>query len=657
MKTTIKDIVDFYNEFPEFIGELEVSTRHGFKTIEYADVTAINSEVYTITTKTGKLISGSPDHLLWVNSKWTKLKDVRIDDRVETIDGCENISHIRKETFTEDLYDLQVAEVHEFYANDIVSHNSSMICAVSFALFGKSLRKVNRNQLINSINGKGLLTEIEFETDGGKNTYRVIRGIKPNIFEIYKNDEMINQESHVRDYQKWLECNILKFSHRTFHQVAVLGSGNFTPFMQLPTYQRRQVVEDLLDIHIFSKMSVILKDRASALKNRMTVTSMEIKANEDRLKLQKSHIQRLKTILAKMLEDSAIEQKQLEDQIEKNLRGILVPGDQLERSLSEKKKQESELLTEKEEASHTISNLNRDLSSLETDVTFFTDNEVCPKCNSKLTKAHRDRHIKSFNKDMERVKKDIAKATSVKNEYESQLAELYTEIENIRAELEKISEILTKNSYLQASLKKLQEKTTNTNDIQKDIDLERKNIDITSDALTSHRQEFDQQKLISRYINELAELLKDTGIKSKIIAHYLPIMNKCINHYLETLDFFVSFTLNENFEESIRSRHRDDFSYDSFSEGEKLRIDMSILFAWRQIARLKNSLNTNILIMDEIGDSSLDNDGIDNLIKILETLDPDTSVFVISHRGDLLESKFENRLEFAKEKLFTKLLA
>jgi DNA repair exonuclease SbcCD ATPase subunit len=657
MKTTIKDIVDFYNEFPEFIGELEVSTRHGFKTIEYADVTAINSEVYTITTKTGKLISGSPDHFLWVNSKWTKLKDVRIDDRVETIDGCENISHIRKESFTEDLYDLQVAEVHEFYANDIVSHNSSMICAISFALFGKSLRKVNRNQLINSVNGKGLLTEIEFETDGGKNTYRIVRGIKPAIFEIYKNDELINQESHVRDYQRWLECNILKFSHRTFHQVAVLGSGNFTPFMQLPTYQRRQVVEDLLDIHIFSKMSVILKDRATTLRNRMTVTSMEIKGNEDKLRLQKKHIQKLKDIRGKMLDDSNLEQESIRQKIDDNLAQIKTPPEDLEKNVKLNAEAAAPLVEEKESISESLLVLRRDRQSIADDIDFFSENEVCPKCNSKLTKAHRDRHLKKFRSDLQKIEDDITNKTSVKEELEKKLDVLYDENKQIATEMEEANRLLRENSYLQNSLEKLIEKSTDTNDIQKDIDEERKHIDETSDMLLAHRKEYDQQRTISKYVSELAELLKDTGIKSRIIAHYLPIMNKCINHYLETLDFFVSFSLNENFEESIRSRHRDDFSYDSFSEGEKLRIDMSILFAWRQIARLKNSLNTNLLIMDEIGDSSLDNDGIDNLIKILETLDPDTSVFVISHRGDLLESKFENRLEFVKEKLFTKLSA
>lgn len=534
---------------------------------------------------------------------------------------------------------------------------SSMICAISFALFGKSLRKVNRNQLINSVNGKGLLTEIVFETDGGKNTYRVVRGIKPTIFEIYKNDELINQESHVRDYQRWLECNILKFSHRTFHQVAVLGSGNFTPFMQLPTYQRRQVVEDLLNIHIFSKMSVILKDRATTLRNRMTVTSMEIKGNEDKLRLQKKHIQKLKDIRSKMLDDSNLEQESIRQKINDNLAQIKTPLEDLEKNVKLNAEVAAPLIEEKESISESLLVLRRDRQSIDNDISFFSENEVCPKCNSKLTKAHRDRHLKKFRSDLQKIEDDITNKTSVKEDLEKKLDVLYDENKQIATEMEEVNRLLRENSYLQNSLEKLIEKSTDTNDIQKDIDEERKHIDETSDMLLAHRKEYDQQRTISKYVSELAELLKDTGIKSRIIAHYLPIMNKCINHYLETLDFFVSFSLNENFEESIRSRHRDDFSYDSFSEGEKLRIDMSILFAWRQIARLKNSLNTNLLIMDEIGDSSLDNDGIDNLIKILETLDPDTSVFVISHRGDLLESKFENRLEFVKEKLFTKLSA
>lgn len=534
---------------------------------------------------------------------------------------------------------------------------SSMICAISFALFGKSLRKVNRNQLINSVNGKGLLTEIVFETDGGKNTYRIVRGIKPAIFEIYKNDELINQESHVRDYQRWLECNILKFSHRTFHQVAVLGSGNFTPFMQLPTYQRRQVVEDLLDIHIFSKMSVILKDRATTLRNRMTVTSMEIKSNEDKLRLQKKHIQKLKDIRGKMLDDSNLEQGSIRQKINDNLAQIKTPLEDLEKKVVLNTEASAPLVEEKESISESLLVLRRDRQSIADDIDFFSENEVCPKCNSKLTKAHRDRHLKKFRSDLQKIEDDITNKTSVKEELEKKLEVLYDENKQIATEMEEVNRLLSENSYLQNSLEKLIEKSTDTNDIQKDIDEERKHIDETSDMLLAHRKEYDQQRTISKYVSELSELLKDTGIKSRIIAHYLPIMNKCINHYLETLDFFVSFSLNENFEESIRSRHRDDFSYDSFSEGEKLRIDMSILFAWRQIARLKNSLNTNLLIMDEIGDSSLDNDGIDNLIKILETLDPDTSVFVISHRGDLLESKFENRLEFVKEKLFTKLSA
>ena len=532
----------------------------------------------------------------------------------------------------------------------IVGHNGSgkslMLDALSFVLFGKPHRNINKPQLVNSINGKNCLVTVEFKL--GSSDYKIIRGLKPNIFEIWQNGILVNQESHSRDYQKLLETNILKLNHKSFHQVVVLGSSNFIPFMQLSSQNRREVIEDLLDIGVFSKMNAVLKENAAKLKDGIKDTESQLFTTKEKIELQKKHMLHLQ----QLNESNAAKYLDEIDALKDNVSAMNAENLTLGSEYSDAYGKTQSQLQRHEKTKASLLSYERqikdNIKKLVSDSQFYENHTECPTCNQSISDDIRENKIsqcrhsaQELNSGYEKLKESLTQTGDAMQEATLELARKIHRNQNLIVGFEKrISDLTT--------LMNTHHETSETTDAQYALDC----LYSEKDTL----QELKSSQLEERMYNEvIAELLKDTGIKTKIIRQYLPVMNKLINHYLQTLDFFVSFNLDENFTETIKSRHRDDFSYNSFSEGEKQRVDLSLLFAWRQIAKMKNSSNTNLLVLDEVFDASLDSDGIDNLLKIMNTLDTDTRIFVISHKQDLLEGKFEQKIEFEKVKNFTKI--
>jgi DNA repair exonuclease SbcCD ATPase subunit len=538
----------------------------------------------------------------------------------------------------------------------IVGHNGSgkslMLDALSFVLFGKPHRNINKPQLVNSINGKNCLVTVEFKL--GPSQYKIIRGLKPNIFEIWQNGILVNQESHSRDYQKLLETNILKLNHKSFHQVVVLGSSNFIPFMQLSTHHRREVIEDLLDIGVFSKMNAVLKENSAKLKDNLKDTESQIFTTKEKVELQKKHMLHLQ----QLNESNAAKYLDEIDGLKENVSAMAAENLTLGSEYSDAYGKTQSQLQRHEKTKASLLSYERqikdNIKKIVFDSEFYENNTECPTCNQNISDNIRESKIsqckhsaQELNSGYEKLKESLAQTGNAVQEATLELTRLNKLHSKIHSNQNLIVGFEKRISDLSV-LMNTHHETSETTDAQQALEL----LYAERDTL----QELKSTQLEERMYNEvIAELLKDTGIKTKIIRQYLPVMNKLINHYLQTLDFFVSFNLDENFTETIKSRHRDDFSYNSFSEGEKQRVDISLLFAWRQIAKMKNSSNTNLLVLDEVFDASLDSDGIDNLLKIMNTLDADTRIFVISHKQDLLEGKFEQKIEFEKVKNFTKI--
>lgn len=510
---------------------------------------------------------------------------------------------------------------------------STILDAISFALFNKPHRNVKRGGLVNSVNGKGCEVTIEFETAG--HTWKVLRGIKPNNFEVYQDGNMIDQQTNVRDYQKFLEQNILKLNHKSFHQIVVLGSSSFIPFMQLKAWDRRDVIEDLLDIGVFSKMKTVLKTRNNIQKDLAKTNRIALNNQKDKIEYQKKHITQLESINedAKQSYDEEIKDTQekissLKSKLDKYPLG-------LRGTLNSLRKVREGLNTEKGRHTHSM-------KELVGKAKFFEVNTACPTCTQEISEDLKTSMLTDVKTQARQTQEDIDLNKTKYDETIKTLDDVQTQI----SEMADISSEISTHTNTMTKLVNKQVKEVDVDGPVKELaDMTYDLIDI-QDNLT----EAEDQVL---YNNIAAEMLKDTGIRTKIIREYLPAMNALINKYLQTLEFFVAFHLNENFEESIKSRHRDEFVYANFSEGEKMRIDLSLLFAWRQIAKMKNSTNTNLLILDETFDSSLDDEGTDNLMKILKTLEKGTNTFIISHKPDVLESKMEAKIEFTKSNNFS----
>ena len=510
---------------------------------------------------------------------------------------------------------------------------STILDAISFALFNKPHRNVKRGGLVNSVNGKGCEVTIEFETAG--HNWKVLRGIKPNKFEVYQDDNMIDQQTNVRDYQKFLEQNILKLNHKSFHQIVVLGSSSFIPFMQLKAWDRRDVIEDLLDIGVFSKMKTVLKTRNNIQKDLAKTNRIALNNQKDKIEYQKKHISQLEAINEDAKNSFDEEIKDTQEKIQ-SLKGDLDKYPLgLRGTLNSLRKVREGLNTEKGKHTHSM-------KELVGKAKFFEVNTACPTCTQEISESVKTSMLTDVKAQAKQTQEDI-------NLNKTKYDETIKTLDDVQTQISEMANISSEISTYTGTMTKLVNKQVK----EVDIDVPAKElVDMTYDLIDiqDNLTEAEDQVL---YNNIAAEMLKDTGIRTKIIREYLPAMNALINKYLQTLEFFVAFHLNENFEESIKSRHRDEFVYANFSEGEKMRIDLSLLFAWRQIAKMKNSTNTNLLILDETFDSSLDDEGTDNLMKILKTLEKGTNTFIISHKPDVLESKMEAKIQFTKSNNFS----
>ena len=530
---------------------------------------------------------------------------------------------------------------------------STMLDALTFGLFGKPFRNVNKPQLVNSINEREAVVEVEFYV--GKKHILVRRGIKPNLFEIETDGAQLQQNANVRDFQEFLEKNVLKLNYKSFSQIVILGNSSFVPFMQLRAADRRDIIEDLLDIQIFSSMNNILKTYAIENKIKIDETKSARDLLENKIDLKENYILQLKrktkTLIAKY---------------EKDIKTSLDEKTSRENQIKEINKSVEELLNEVTDANQINDkhdklteyqrSILRNVDTEQKNITFFEAHDDCPTCKQNIDHAFKHKEIIQKQKKIEEYNTAVNKIDGELDETRNRLSAIQSIQENIQNHQTSIQTINNNISVIDQYVKKQQENINHLEQDTGDIKEERK-------QLKEYGKEFKEievqtEELIEeKFIHETARsILKDEGIKSRIIKQYLPIMNKLINKYLTQMNFFVSFNLDENFNEEIKSRYRDDFTYDSFSEGEKMRIDLALLFTWRTVAKLKNSVNTNLLILDEVFDSSLDGEGTDEFMKIVNEQGTTTNVFVISHKGDTLYDKFRVHMKFEKRKNFSVIL-
>ena len=529
---------------------------------------------------------------------------------------------------------------------------STILDALCFSLFGKPFRNISKMQMVNSINNSSAVVEVEFQI--GTVDYKVVRSIKPNKFEIYQNNILMNQEANARDYQKILEQQILKLNYRSFTQVVILGSSTFVPFMQLKARHRREVVEEILDIQIFSTMNLILKQRLKIILDDIRETDYQYELASEKISFQENHIADLKdnkekiiqqkqTLIENNEKETSKRSKQRND-LEINITNALS-------SIDDKLSVESKS-TKLKDIQSTLVEKHKTHSSM---IGFFENNEDCPTCQQHIDEL--------FKSDM------ISQKETEANKIQSGMKELKIELDKVSSRKKEIKEITDEIRNNQVSMAKIDSSIVELKkfNVQLETEISQFKLDgSTSSDVDKLKELKNEAELCSRQKSKLREdklyaeaarnMLQDTGIKTKIIKQYLPIMNKLINKYLTSMEFYVNFTLDENFEETIKSRYRDEFSYASFSEGEKMRIDLALLFTWRAVAKMKNSTNTNLLILDEIFDSSLDGTGTDEFLKILNTLSGE-NVFVISHKQDALADKFRSTIKFEKVKNFSHVAA
>ena len=525
---------------------------------------------------------------------------------------------------------------------------STVLDALCFGLFGKPFRGINKPQLLNSVNNAGCVVEVEFKI--GTKKIKVIRGIKPNIFEIYINKKMYNQDASMRDYQRYLEQQILKLNYRSFTQVVILGSSTFIPFMQLKARHRREVVEEILDIQIFSLMNMLLKLKLKNIADSIRDIDYQLNLAGEKIVLQEQYINDVKKNKNKFIKEKTKLITDNEKEIlarNSGIEEITQDNDNLLSQISDNEKIKNNYnkfkdikstLTEKHKAHSNV-------------VGFFEDNDDCPTCQQHIDEIFKKEMIFEKQKDITKLStglKELEEELEKLQERQEEISEIADKIRENEVQIAKDHSSVTQlekfNATLHTEIAQFQTGDVGKSDYKKLKELKK-------DLSTTEKHKLKLREDLT-YSEAARSMLQDTGIKTKIIKQYLPIMNKLINTYLTSMEFYVNFTLNENFEETIKSRYRDEFTYDSFSEGEKMRIDLALLFTWRAIAKMKNSTNTNLLMLDEIFDSSLDSTGTDEFLKILNTLS-DENIFVISHKQDVLADKFRSTIKFQKLKNFS----
>jgi DNA repair exonuclease SbcCD ATPase subunit len=527
---------------------------------------------------------------------------------------------------------------------------STLLDAVSFALYGKPYRNINKPLLINSITNKNCLVEIEFEIKN-KN-YMIRRGIKPGILEIYCNDKLMDQNASIKEYQEYLEKHILKLNHKSFTQIVVIGSANFTPFMQLKPAERREVIEDLLDIKIFSHMLTLLKDRISINKNEIIESKHSIDMLTQQIEMTKKHMNEIRSMKNN---DREAKENKIQSinlaiaESEEKIKSLILQIEELQQSISDREKMNAKI----EKMKKIEYQLNSKVKEINDRIAFFQKNDECPTCNQEIDSHFKEEHVRIQNQKNDEIQSALIEFTQ---QY-TNISERLSEIDLIQRQITSTNhQVMEENSNIRIH-------NTTITQLRKEI----KDVVVDDDSLDElNRLQSNLENEKDNHMAALkrkekydiaASMLKDAGIKAKIIKQYIPIINKLVNKYLAAMEFFVQFELDENFNEKIRSRFRDEFTYESFSEGEKMRIDLSLLFTWRTVAKLRNSISTNLLIMDEVFDSSLDNTGTDEFLKIITQLATGTNVFVISHKGDQLFDKFHSVIKFEKNNNFSKIAA
>jgi DNA repair exonuclease SbcCD ATPase subunit len=530
---------------------------------------------------------------------------------------------------------------------------STILDALTFVLFGKPFRKVNKPMLVNSVNNKDCVVHVEFSAYG--KSYKIIRGIKPAIFEIYVDGSLLNQDSASRDYQEYLEKFILKMNMKSFCQIVILGSASFTPFMQLSPADRRTIIEDLLDIQIFSVMSLLVKQRFQENKEKLEYTKLMLKSAEDK----KSYVEKTLESLRKTNDDRLSELQRKHDEISQQKKDLLSKvkllvseKEQLEKDIADL----SDLRIRNQEYVRTLSIWDTDLSRYKRELKFFEDHEDCPTCKQIIGSDIRNRNKESLEKQIKSIESDCKVSQHDQSLLLAEINEKETKSDRIqqiagqmRIDKQRMMDIIEKIDDITNHMNKIK----NSDQLVIDNEKELQGAETEIESLKRSFLFYTQEKT---FIDTATNLLKDGGIKTKIIKQYVPIINKHVNKYLDKMGFFVNFNIDENFSEVIKSRYRDEFSYASFSEGEKTRIDLALMFTWRAIAKMKNSVNTNLLILDEILDGSLDANGTDEFLKIIQSLTDDTNTFIISHKSDTISDKFDKIYHFQKIKNFSRLV-
>ena len=530
---------------------------------------------------------------------------------------------------------------------------STVLDALTFSLFGKPFRKINKPQLINSVNEKDCKVEVEFTV--GDTNWKVIRGIKPALFEIHRNGCVMDQFAAALDQQKWLEQNVLKMNYKSFTQIVILGSSTFVPFMQLPANSRREVIEDLLDIKIFSSMNGILKDKIRMVKEDIKVLDLKKESLTDKVQMQENFIEELENQAAQNIESKKKKVTELLTETDLYMRQNSVT----EESIFGYTK-EQEHVTGATDKLRKLGNLKGKISQKVSTITkehkFFTENTVCPTCNQEIEETLRinrinDAQIKA--KELQSGYKELEVAIKGEEERERQFTTLSKEISKLNND---ISQNNARISGCQRQIRDLESEVQNLTDQLANRNTEHEKLETFKNSLKTTYDELSSKKDTISYYDFSYSLLKDGGVKSKIIKKYLPLINQQVNRYLQMMDFYINFTLDEEFSETVQSPIHEDFSYASFSEGEKMRIDLALLFTWREVARMKNSVNTNLLIMDEVFDSSLDGFGTEEFLKIIKYVVKDANIFIISHKTGL-EDRFDNVMKFEKVKGFSRMVS
>ena len=527
---------------------------------------------------------------------------------------------------------------------------STVLDALCFSLYGKAFRKIKKDQLINTTNEKGAVVEIEFNVN--KVDWKIERGIKPNTFKIWRNGEELDQKASAIDQQKWLEQNVLKMNYKSFTQIVILGSSSFVPFMQLPATSRREVVEDLLDIKIFSSMNVLIKDKIRNLKEGIRTLELKKESLNDKVRMQKNFIDELET---RSQDDIKQKESKINDLLNEE-NDFMNGNDSLNQelvTLQEELKEYSDSGKKLREFGNIKGKLSQRISTLVKDHKFFNDNTVCPTCDQEIEDSFR----------LNRIERSQTKAKELQKGYEELLVAIKKE-ENRESHLKSLSGDISKllngitsnNSQInscQRQVKTLESEIQTLTSQLADRNSEHEKLEQFRETLQTTYEELAVKREDISYYDFTYNLLKDGGVKTKIIKKYLPLINQQVNKYLQKMEFYINFTLDEEFNETVQSPIHEDFSYSSFSEGEKMRIDLALLFTWREVARYKNSVNTNLLIMDEVFDSSLDGFGTDEFLKIIRYEIQDANIFVISHKESLFD-KFQNVIKFEKCKGFSR---